>query len=203
MAGVRAWGVVGAVLVLLVCAGCSGEGGDSAVNPADVVYGTASAEPSARPSYDNIPPENVGLEPPSLEDYPGVYEDTPEGAQDAFEFFVMAHQYAYATGDTGPMESMFTPEECEGCEWLVDKIHEEAEIGTFVVYDSFEISRVEVKGQEPKGLAIYLEGKRKGIVLHDLGNARSESVDDSYKALGVFEFDGEQWVVKLIDAYFS
>jgi hypothetical protein len=60
---------------------------------------------------------------PDPADYPGVDENTEEGAVQAFRFYVATVYQAHSTGDSSPLADMYR-ETCESCAELEQDIQE-------------------------------------------------------------------------------
>ncbi|MFE7605176.1 DUF6318 family protein [Brachybacterium paraconglomeratum] len=75
--------------------------------------GGDDASPSAAP---DVPA-------PDPADYPGMDENTPEGAVQAFRFYIATVYHAHSTGDSAPLAGMYK-ETCESCADLEQDIQE-------------------------------------------------------------------------------
>lgn len=90
-------------------AGSSDGGGDGAASDS----GGDEASPSAAP---DVPA-------PDPADYPGMDENTEEGAVQAFRFYIATVYHAHSTGDSAPLANMYR-ETCESCAELTEDIQE-------------------------------------------------------------------------------
>ena len=194
------WSVRGAVVLTavgLALAGCTNSTDTTAdsASPGAVVSASSTPEPTARPSYDNIPPENEGLEPPRLEDYPQIQENTFEGAEAAAEFFVRAQHHAYATGDIEPLREISSAE-CEACKNIMDRTVSEAETGLFMVMEDFQITRSKRTRENYMGEVVVVEANRFGVIDAQHGEERDPPKDDRFVFAGPLRYEEGMWKVR-------
>ena len=77
-------------------------------------------------------PENEALKAPDKTDYLGISYPTDQGAQATARYFIDAMYYGYATGDTGPLESVTDHASCVECTELINDIHSWRDEGKYL-----------------------------------------------------------------------
>lgn len=115
-----------AVLGLAACTAdggkeSSGQGSDSGASSdaggasdGGGIDGASDGGASDEPDEFAMPPENEALTQPDPANYPGMDSASYSGAEVTVRYFVDAMYYGFATGDTGPMESV-TSQYCPEC----------------------------------------------------------------------------------------
>src|SRR5690625_2609360 len=89
------------------------DGGGSDPDPSDG-GGAETEEPTA--AAPDIPA-------PDPADYPGMDEETPEGAEQALRYYIAVVYWGYQTGDTETLETLYS-DNCEQCLDIRNEIHE-------------------------------------------------------------------------------
>lgn len=67
---------------------------------------------------------------PDPADYPGMDEETPEGAEQALRYYIAVVYWGYQTGDTETLVTLYT-ENCEQCEEITEEIDDIRESNSF------------------------------------------------------------------------
>ena len=80
--------------------------------PAPSDGGGEQADPSA--DAPDIPP-------PDPADYAGMDENTPEGAEQAFRYYIAVSMWAHQSGEDGPLTAL-EADSCGGCDYLNEDI---------------------------------------------------------------------------------
>lgn len=139
-----------AVLGLAACTAeggkeSSGQGSDSGASSdaggasdGGGINGASDGGGSDEPDEFAMPPENEALSQPNPANYPGIESPAYVGAQETARYFYDAMYYGFATGDTGPLESVSSIQ-CGGCQRVI--------YGT--------LARTRVYGQYDIGLSIH------------------------------------------------
>lgn len=96
------------------------DGGGSDPDPSDG-GGAETEEPTA--AAPDIPA-------PDPADYPGMDEETPEGAEQALRYYIAVVYWGYQTGDTETLETLHT-DNCEQCAEITDEINDIAESSNY------------------------------------------------------------------------
>ena len=151
-------GVVGAVLVLV--GGCTGDDG-----PPTRPTSTVTSSPT--PTSDPTPTPMALPTPPTV-----MAEPTTDGAIAAGTHFVALYDYAFSSGDAGPLMAM-SAEGCEYCATVRDQVQEmvdggystEADPLRVVLSDSTEIRedewfRVQLRVEQGEVTTVAADGAR-------------------------------------------
>lgn len=123
---------VGALALAL--AACDQGGAEPTTAPSSVTPSTTAAPTSAPPTEEptSAAPE---VPAPNPADFPGMDQQTEEGAKQAFRYFWAALLYGYATGDVAPFRSI-SADECKYCvdaQSDVERLKERGEYWDLVV----------------------------------------------------------------------
>lgn len=88
----------------------------------------SGGDATAAPVIDqqDLPEDSRGLRAPKQSDFPGIDQQTEEGAYAAAAYYWTAHYYALATDDTAPLRQVLDLEACEACNKVVDSIESNA-----------------------------------------------------------------------------
>lgn len=157
-------------------------GGDS--EPSD--EGGETEEPTA--AAPDIPP-------PDPADYAGMDEQTPEGAEQAFRYYIAVSMWAHQTGDAkllGELES----QECGGCSYLNSDIPESRDSGLLWTLSS--VSEVSLSVADASNFTHEVRYK---FTLGPHSRADSEFNDRidvdtlQYDAVGGMDWSSDHWIV--------
>lgn len=180
---------IAAAITVLACGsawltGCTSEPAEggvkgappSATTPSETDSGTTPTNPSdAGGTHARIPDENKNLKAPDFKDYPGITENTDEGASQTLRFYFDAMYYGYATGDTEPLERVFEPGKCKNCDDIVGEIASDSAEGTYLLVDDIEVVDLGVVEPSNSGKSeVFIEFKRPKIVEVSTPNGREE-----------------------------
>ncbi|WP_193104879.1 DUF6318 family protein [Brachybacterium sp. FME24] len=202
----RLLAAVAAAALTFGLAAC-GDGGDGTVTEPPPEVGIGSDDGGASDGGGDEAPSSDGggaegdpveaapdIPAPDPADFPGMDENTPEGAEQAVRFYFANVYWGYQTGDSAPLRNLHT-EECAACVDFVERIEgqsnglswSEVEITDFGIThlssDSFdyEVGYVFTVGA-------HSEPTVDGEELRKVGNV------DYTAAVGV-EWDGDAWIV--------
>ncbi|HLQ81080.1 MAG TPA: DUF6318 family protein [Brachybacterium sp.] len=163
-------------------AGPSDDGGDS--SPSDG-GGSETTEPTAQAP--DIPP-------PDPADFAGMDEHTPEGAEQAFRYYIAVSMWAHQTGNDAPLSELESGD-CEGCTFLNEDVAQIQKSGLY--WSEFAINDT--------GTAIHNSGKFEheiGYVFSLTSHTRPndeftekisvESIE--YAAIGGMNWEGGRWI---------
>lgn len=76
---------------------------------------------------------------PDPADYPGMDEETPEGAEQALRYYIAVVYWGYQTGDTETLVTLYT-ENCEQCDDITEEVLNVAKSETY--WDSAPIQHI-------------------------------------------------------------
>ncbi len=144
----RVMGAIGAGMLMVVLAGCGGENTNGGpTSPARTTAASSSSDAGGSDASGDaldaggansdvrtkgLPPENEALKAPDKTDYLGISYPTDQGAQATARYFIDAMYYGYATGDTGPLESVTDHASCVECTELINDIHSWRDEGKYL-----------------------------------------------------------------------
>lgn len=103
---------VGALTLAL--AACDPGAAEPTATPSSVAPSTSEASTSAAPTEEptSAAPE---VPAPNPADFPGMDQQTEDGAKQAYAFFWETYRFAMVTGDSQPFANQFTPD----CNWCI------------------------------------------------------------------------------------
>lgn len=85
---------------------------------------------------------------PDPDDYPGMDEETPEGAEQAFQYYMDVAWWSHQTGESELLDSLAT-ENCGVCSDAVDDVKEMREEGAY--WSEFETEITEIEAHDADG----------------------------------------------------
>lgn len=181
--------MLGAVAVLVtVLAGCTG-GGD----PVETPTATASPTPSVDPSPTPTP---MALPTPA----PEFAEPTPEGAIAAGTQFVALYDYAFSSGDSGPLMAM-SAEGCEFCAYVRDQVQEMVDGGYASIREpAAVVSSDSTEIREDEWFRVQLRVEQ-GPLATRMPDGRREQTSDGSTVDFIFAISwlGDSWRVEGVD----
>ena len=117
-----------AVCTLLLGLAACGEGGEGPVTtpppkidisgPSD---GGGDSGPSDGGGDEASPNAAPDVPAPDPADYPGMDENTPEGAEQAFRYYIATVYWSHETGDIGALSNLYR-ETCQSCVDIADEV---------------------------------------------------------------------------------
>lgn len=143
----RVLAALAAATLMLGIAACGNEGEGPITTPPPPVGngpsdgGGSSQEPSDGGGEESEEPTVAAPEVPAPDpaDYPGMDEQTPEGAEQAFRYYIAVVYWGYQTGETETLETLHT-ENCEQCGEVAEEIRDIGINGAY--WDSAPIQHV-------------------------------------------------------------
>lgn len=145
----RVLATLAAVTLLLGVAACGDEGEGPVTTPPPPVdngpsdSGGASQEPSDGGGDEEETDEPTVAAPdvpaPDPADYPGMDEETPEGAEQALRYYIAVVYWGYQTGETETLGTLHT-KNCEQCRGIATEIQNVGATGSH--WDSAPIQQV-------------------------------------------------------------
>lgn len=194
-----------ACTLLLGLAAC-GEGGDGPVTttppeidisaPSDGGGGTAPSDGGEDEVDPNAAPD---MPAPDPADYPGMDENTAEGAEQAFRYYMALMIWGYQTGEVGELDAR-SAEGCNTCAHNRDLIVENAKEGLF--WSSAEIEDVGLKQYASEkfdyeiGYVFYIGAHAEP---DEGGGGMKEEPRAEYTAVGVMQWTVDGWTIVAID----
>ncbi len=174
----------------------------SATTPSETDSGTTPTDPSdAGGAHARIPDENKNLKVPDFKDYPGITENTDEGAEQTLRFYFDAMYYGYATGDTEPLESISNTDACETCSSAMKQIDASTSQGDFAIPGEVvvtDLAVVETTGDRQRG--VYIEFERRNFRKLSEGEGPKNSKDRRVVGAGKLSFSDEGgWKVNAVE----
>lgn len=132
---------------------------------------------------------------PDPADFPGMDEQTPEGAEQAFKYYWAVVLWGHQTGDSETLRGLYTPE-CTGCEGIASDIDDIAAQGTYWV-DGENVT-VETRADDS------LEGFDMGVIYKFELTEHTEPASENggvvsaeeWTAIGALNWVDGQWVVE-------
>lgn len=133
---------------------------------------------------------------PDPADFPGMDEQTPEGAEQAFKYFWAVAIWGHQTGDAGPLREV-SSEDCEPCAEMRKDIEE---IGDKRAYwSSTSVEHVTSNRNDPVGDFEYVFSYTFTVAAHTEpsldGESSSEIPERKMGAAGALVWDGDRWKV--------
>ena len=133
---------------------------------------------------------------PDPADFPGMDEQTPEGAEQAFKYFWAVAIWGHQTGDAGPLREV-SSEDCEPCAEMRKDIEE---IGDKRAYwSSTSVEDVTSNRNDPVGDFEYVFSYTFTVAAHTEpsldGESSSEIPERKMGAAGALVWDGDRWKV--------
>lgn len=187
----RACGSISIAAFALAMTACSGQNPDTATQPAPSTPATSASEASGKGSDGTtttttaasdsgssstsvaVPEENKDLKAPVFKDYPGITSNSDQGAEQTLKFFFDAMYYAYATGDTAPLEKVFPDHGCETCADIKADISSKVAAGTFLIPAPVTIEDLAVVDTLPNGKTeVFIEFERPAFQEHHKDGTR-------------------------------
>lgn len=191
-----------AACTLLFGLAACGEGGDGPVTtpPPEIDIGGSSdggGETGASDGGGDVGDPNAASEVPAPDpaDYPGMDENTPDGAEQAFRFYIAVSMWSHQTGNDQLLNQLEGPD-CSGCAELnadLPKLQEAQRYwGELTLEDDFlEAFEGEVYDQEVSYYFILSEHEEP-----DLEGGGVISVGETeYVTTGGMVWSGDSWVV--------
>lgn len=172
-----------------------GQSDDGGAGPSD----DGGAEPSNSDGAgegEDSPAAAPDIPAPDPADYPGMDQETPEGAEQAFKFFWALILWAHQTGDSSVLEGLYA-DECNSCASMADDVEQIAKDGTFWTSVEVEEVSVEVDGSWEEYDSVVTYSFILGEHLEPTpGDSQPESVpDQGVTSVGALEWSGESWVL--------
>ena len=137
---------------------------------------------------------------PDPADYPGMDQETPEGAEQAFKFFWDTSIAGFQGGDASQLETL-SSEGCKNCDALIGQIEDLEEHGEF--WSKFETTDVELVAEE--GGQDYTHIVTYSFIIPAHTEPASDPVDwgeITYTARGGLIWDSGTWLVVDFNADF-
>lgn len=186
----------------LVACGDTG-GGTVTTPPPSINIDGGSDDGSAEPSDGGSGASDGGGESPAAApvipapdpaDYPGMDQNTPEGAEQAFRYYIAVVYWAHATGDTEATSSLYS-ETCGSCSELandINKLRTEGELWgaasiTDVGIDSHESENFDT--EISYGFTLGPHERPGDAVTHDA------SAETKMTAIAGLDWNGSAWKV--------
>jgi hypothetical protein len=190
--------------LLLGLAGCGdGENGPVTTSPPSISIGGPSdgggeADPSDGGGSTPGDPTAAtpDIPPPNPADYAGMDEHTPEGAAQAFRYYIAVTMWAHQTGDDSTLKNL-RGQNCTGCEEFNEPLDDLQANESY--WSDFTVSDILVERHDSDTFE------------HEIGyqfvtSPHSRPADNfdgridvgriEYTAVGGMAWDGEQWIVE-------
>lgn len=167
--------------------GGSDNGGDETTTPAPSDGGgdTGTAAP-------DIPA-------PDPADYPGMDQNTPEGAEQAFRYYIAVMVWGYQTGEHDLLETL-QADDCDACTINVQNIEALAEGNRFwtpTTYEEEGITTYESENFDIEVGILFILGEHEEPVGDSPEYSSTPAL--SYSAVGGMHWTGDRWIVGGMD----
>lgn len=147
--------------------------------------GGDDASPSAAP---DVPA-------PDPADYPGMDENTEEGAIQAFRYYVAAAMWAHQTGDDS-LSSEMEVASCEGCPGFTEDVPKLRELKRY--WSAFKVEDVATTPHESENFQ-YEVGYSFTVPAHERPNMKTGELEEydpvEYTLIGGMEWTQKGWMV--------
>ncbi|MCT1386152.1 DUF6318 family protein [Brachybacterium sp. p3-SID1565] len=128
---------------------------------------------------------------PDPADYPGMDQNTPEGAEQAFRYYIAVVYWAHTSGDPAPLTHLHSPT-CEQCQELDEQISTME--GKDELWPSQSIHDTLIESQESENYAI--EVGYGFIVAETAASGSQDPKETKMTAIGGLNWDKDHWVVE-------
>ncbi|AXK44744.1 DUF6318 family protein [Brachybacterium saurashtrense] len=139
--------------------------------------------------------EAPDIPPPDPADYEGMDQNTPEGAEQAFRYYIAVSIWAHQTGDDSALERL-EGEDCGGCDVLNDDVTPIRENGLYwselTRFDTGTAIHESSTFDHEIGYVFTLESHKRP------NEDFTESIlvsDVEYVTIGGMDWEGEVWIV--------
>ena len=132
---------------------------------------------------------------PDPADYPGMDEETPEGAEQAVRFYFASVFWAYSTGDTSVLDDLYA-ESCEACGGFRERIENQPE-GEF--WSPVEITDRHMTHLESQNFDLevgYIFTLGEHFEPTDDGGEPTEYAPTDYTAVLGVDWKDDRWVIE-------
>lgn len=136
---------------------------------------------------------------PDPADYAGMDENTPEGAEQAFRYYIAAVMWAHQTGDSSPLSELQS-RDCTSCDEFMETFRELETHGELC--GEFTLNDIDV-GHYDSDVYDF-------VIIYDFTTPHDHPKNDfsgrvnigelEYLTVGGLEWDGERWIVHEITA---
>lgn len=195
--------VAAAALTVGLAACGEGEGGTVTTPPPSIDIGqddgasdAGGEEPSDAGSGDGTSEAAPDIPAPDPADFPGMDEQTPEGAEQAFKYFWAVAMSGYQGADAAELSRMSDPN-CGNCTELLSEINDLQETGD--VWSRVDISDVSLGSEEGTGGYDAIVDYVFILPAHEepgAGEQDGTSVEESeFATSGGLVWDGGSWKV--------
>lgn len=164
------------------------DGGGTEGNPSDG-GGVETEDPTA--ASPDVPA-------PDPADYPGMDEETPEGAEQSLRYYIAVVYWGYQTGDTETLETLYT-DNCERCKTITAEIYDIGESSSF--WDDAPIIPVSSAYHDSEDFDLEASyGFRIGAHKEPAagGTDSTEIEETPYTAVAGFNWASDAWLVDTI-----
>ena len=183
----RASVITTAIIAIAACSHTSPQASPT-IDPAVVIQAT--------PTAPGLPPENAHLTPPHINDYPGITEETEEGAQQSFRFFFDALHYGASTGDSEPFRQASDLNACSQCATYAEDFEKYQQLQRFRVGSTWTATDYFVEPGPGDDVVVSAIMDRSEYVIRQKGY-EDHTVERVTLLAGVLtEFTDGQWRVK-------
>ncbi|MCW1804372.1 DUF6318 family protein [Brachybacterium squillarum] len=172
-----------------IATGASDGGGTSDGGGAGGSTGGASDDGGNTEAAPDIPA-------PDPADYPGMDEETDEGAEQAFKYYFDTAFWGFQTGDATSLKNM-TSESCNSCQEMIGDIEELRNHGDFWSQTDIKQVRLESAKQDDQTIEVTYGFTVSEHTEPDLenGGSRSKEPLTAYAAVGGTRWVDDHWII--------
>jgi hypothetical protein len=197
-------GMAAALLVLGLSACGDGDDGPVTTPPPEIEIGQSDgggAEPSdggaesdGGGSDDGSTDAAPDIPAPDPADYPGMDEETPEGAEQAVRFYFANIFWSYQTGDTDAIDGLYA-ETCEACEGFRGRIENQpaGEYWSETEVSDLNVTHVESENFDLEVGYMFTVGRHSEPAKHGGEPVEFDAID--YTAVAGVDWAGDGWVI--------
>lgn len=155
---------------------------------------TTSAPPTDEPT--SAAPE---VPPPNPADFPGMDQQTEEGAKQAFRYFWAALLYGYATGDSGPFDGVSSTDckYCASARGDIEALRDREEYWDLVTPIDGESQSV--LDADSSALVIYEFRVPEHAEPGETTGIRTHEAEVPHKSAGKLQWTEGRWEVRIVD----
>ena len=132
---------------------------------------------------------------PDPADYPGMDQNTPEGAEQAFKYYIAVLMWAHQSGDTDLLSTLYN-ENCESCATLLEQVEDLKAHDTFwseAKLDEHRVSHENSDNYDAEVSYLFILGEH---TEPSEGSSTSTPVPSAeYVSRGGLNWTGHQWTV--------
>ncbi|WP_106506594.1 DUF6318 family protein [Brachybacterium timonense] len=132
---------------------------------------------------------------PDPADYPGMDQNTPEGAEQAFKYYIAVLMWAHQSGDTDLLSTLYS-ENCESCATLLEQVEDLKAHETFwseATLDEHQVSHENSDNYDAEVSYLFILGEHTEPAKDSSTSAPVPSVE--YVSRGGLNWTGHHWAV--------